>query len=101
MFAKSAHKIVQMFCDSRVAANYAELPLIDFCYIDANHTFDAIVADSQTAVTKCRKGGIVVWHDYKAESCVETIVALRYLSKQHHWKICHVARTWLALMIVE
>jgi len=38
---------------------------IDFCYIDANHSFSNIAQDIWYWSKKVRKGGIVSGHDYR------------------------------------
>jgi hypothetical protein len=37
---------------------------LDFCYIDANHSFPYVVADIAAWLPKVRKGGIISGHDY-------------------------------------
>jgi hypothetical protein len=37
---------------------------LDFVYIDANHTFEYVIADISEWERKVRKGGIVAGHDY-------------------------------------
>jgi len=37
---------------------------LDFCYIDANHSFEAVAADIAAYFPKIRPGGILAGHDY-------------------------------------
>jgi len=39
---------------------------IDFCYIDADHSYKAIVSDLLVWFPKVRKGGVLSGHDYKS-----------------------------------
>jgi len=38
---------------------------LDFCYIDANHGFEYVVADLAAWLPKVRSGGVICGHDYK------------------------------------
>jgi hypothetical protein len=41
---------------------------LDFCYIDANHRYEYVVADLAAWLPKVRKGGVICGHDYKSIS---------------------------------
>ncbi len=46
------------------AAKQFEDESLDFVYIDADHKFEAVVADIAAWLPKIRKGGIIAGHDY-------------------------------------
>lgn len=46
------------------AAKYFEDGSLDFCYIDANHAFEAIRADIRAWWPKVKKGGLFGGHDF-------------------------------------
>ena len=48
------------------ASLYADRSL-DFVYIDANHKYEAVLADLAAWVTKIRPGGVLGGHDYSPE----------------------------------
>ena len=37
---------------------------MDLIFIDADHTYNAVVNDSNKAMEMLRPGGVLVWHDY-------------------------------------
>jgi len=45
----------------------AELPLVDFVYIDANHTYESVKADIALALKILKPNGIIAGHDYYDE----------------------------------
>jgi len=51
--------------------NGEEVGEVDVVFIDGDHTYDAVVRDSELARKVVRDGGVIVWHDYctPAASC--------------------------------
>lgn len=50
---------------STVAAGEVTDGSLDFVFIDANHSYDAVMADLDAWGPKVRRGGIVAGHDYR------------------------------------
>jgi len=48
------------------AASHVDDDSLDFVYIDANHTFEYVVADLAAWIPKVRSGGVIAGHDYKS-----------------------------------
>jgi hypothetical protein len=46
------------------AAKQFEDGYFDFVYIDANHTYESVIADLEAWYPKVRKGGMIAGHDY-------------------------------------
>ena len=46
------------------AAAMVEPQSLDFVFVDADHSFDAVTTDSEVWVEKIRTGGVMIWHDY-------------------------------------
>ncbi len=42
----------------------SELPALDFCYIDANHTFDHVLEDIKNYYPRIKEDGILGGHDF-------------------------------------
>lgn len=42
-------------------------PMVDFVYVDALHTYEAVYTDIQLSIPKIRAGGILAGHDYSKE----------------------------------
>jgi predicted O-methyltransferase YrrM len=40
-----------------------DLQAVDFCFIDAGHSYECVKNDSQKALSVMRPGGLVLWHD--------------------------------------
>ena len=91
----AGHKVTQVFCDSR-KISAQNLPPMDFCFIDGNHDYDFVRADSEYALAQLRKPAVLVWHDYKSE---EPGVR-RYLHElSQHMPLYRVAGSWMMLMV--
>lgn len=43
---------------------------LDFCYIDADHAYEAVKADFNAWFPKVRSGGIISFHDYGVNDCI-------------------------------
>jgi len=54
---------------SPVAADLFEDGSLDFIYIDADHRYEAVLADLNLWVPKVRRGGIISGHDYSGKGC--------------------------------
>jgi len=91
--------IVQIFGDSREISTYKELPDFDFVYIDGNHSFDAVISDTENVFGKTRQNAFIFWHDYKDDSLVETKIALREIVRRYNIQILHIENTLLAFTI--
>jgi len=71
-----------------------ELEPCDAIFIDGDHSFNAVLHDSEIASHLIKPGGIIVWHDYRNPG-VEVTAALDELAAEG-WPLAHVADTWLA-----
>ena len=100
VFADKNLNIIQLLRDSREISSYSDIPPLDLCFIDGNHSFESIIADSLNVIKNSRKGAVIIWHDYKADPSVNTIEALNHLTRISNQKIFHVLGTCLAVMIV-
>jgi predicted O-methyltransferase YrrM len=60
-------------------------------FIDGDHSYDGVAADTALARACVRDGGIIVWHDYGDADGVT-----RFLDGLAGHKIVHIAGTWLA-----
>lgn len=72
---------------------------VDACFIDGDHSEEAVMADSYKALCLVRNGGIIIWHDH-FNGAVGVTNALNRLIKEK-WPITHVKDTWLAYRYVE
>jgi predicted O-methyltransferase YrrM len=57
-------RITQLIGDSSVFDFSPFFNSMDFVFIDANHHYEYVRRDSQTALRLLRAGGTAVWHDY-------------------------------------
>lgn len=59
-----ARKITQLYGDSREFDFSPWYGKMDLVFIDANHTYPFVRADSDTAFKLLTLGGVVIWDDY-------------------------------------
>ncbi len=59
-----ADRIVQLSLDSGDFDSASFEKAIDFCFIDAGHTYENVCRDTQNAMRMVRPGGMIFWHDY-------------------------------------
>ena len=59
---------------SELAAETIDDGSLDFCYIDANHMYEAVKTDIKAWLPKVRAGGILGGHDYYSGGSVEQAV---------------------------
>jgi len=71
---------------------------MDFIFVDADHSFEAVRNDTQNAFSMLATKGVIVWHDYNPEhpGCFEF---LHQLSKTH--RIFSIKNTALVIYIRE
>lgn len=98
-FAKKKTRIMQIFGDSREIETFLFLKkkIVDFAFIDGNHSFKGVVRDTQNVLKFMRKGSVLCWHDFKKEDYSEVIQAICYLSQKEKFKIIHIRDTSLAV----
>lgn len=77
--------------DSFVAARNFEDGSIDFCFIDANHTYDFIKRDIEAYLPKMKKGGVISGHDISypdvLRAVTETFPEFVNDAKQDVWSV--------------
>lgn len=61
-------RIRQVFGDSQTFDTAPFAQKMDFIFIDADHSYEAVKSDTEKALLMLRRGGIIVWHDYAAKS---------------------------------
>jgi hypothetical protein len=62
--APFAGRIVLLHMDSSEAARHVQDGSLDFCFIDADHSYEGVARDIDAWAPKVRKGGILSGHDY-------------------------------------
>lgn len=79
--------------DSVKAASRVPDGSLDFVYLDADHWYEAVVADLAAWVPKVKSGGIVAGHDYteqlEEDNCVSVAVK--------GWTLTHGVTPWYVL----
>jgi predicted O-methyltransferase YrrM len=59
-----AAKITQLHGDSRTFDCTPYAGSMDLVFVDGDHTYDAVVNDTERAMQMLRRGGVVIWHDF-------------------------------------
>jgi predicted O-methyltransferase YrrM len=57
-------KIIGIEATSEFAADYIKNQSLDLVFIDADHSYEAVVQDIKIWIPKIRSGGIIAGHDY-------------------------------------
>ncbi|HWL70934.1 MAG TPA: ATP-binding cassette domain-containing protein [Geminicoccus sp.] len=63
-----AARIHELWTDSKTFEPGELAGTMDFVFVDADHSYDAVMADTERALKLVRPGGVVLWHDYAAKS---------------------------------
>lgn len=64
---------------------------IDFCFIDANHTYEFVKRDIESFLPKMRKGGVMAGHDYNEnhpgvmQAVNEAFKDFKYVKEEDTW----------------
>ena len=62
------HQIKQIFCDSKSLLTESYSNLMDYIFIDADHTYDSVKNDTEKAFEMLAPGGMIIWHDFAPKS---------------------------------
>lgn len=69
----------------------------DFIYIDANHSYEGVLADIKAWLPKLKKGGVIAGHDYDLDSVKKAVFELlpihEHTTKERHTKSWFHVRT--------
>jgi predicted O-methyltransferase YrrM len=59
-----AHKVEQLFGDSKAFDEAPYVGRCDLVFVDGSHAYSYVVSDTRKALRMVRPGGVVLWHDY-------------------------------------
>jgi SAM-dependent methyltransferase len=63
-------------CESTVAARMFPFGSLDFCFIDADHSYECVQADIVASRSRVKPGGILAGHDYNPADFPEVVRAV-------------------------
>ena len=63
--SRDKDRICQLFGDSSAFDFTPYQGKMDLVFVDADHSYDAVLRDSKTAISLLAPGGIVIWDDYR------------------------------------
>jgi predicted O-methyltransferase YrrM len=64
---KKSYPFINVIIDSSVSASkYVDDSSLDFIYIDADHSYEAVKMDIESWFPKLKSGGFMAFHDYDA-----------------------------------
>lgn len=70
---------------------------MDFIFIDGGHDYETVKSDTANALRMCRKGGLILWHDY-CEDHPGVMNCLHELSERY--EVCKIESTTLGALLV-
>lgn len=88
-------RIVQLYGDSK---EFDETPYVDACdvvFVDGSHAYSYVVSDSQKALRMVKRGGVILWHDYRGPRTPGVFRALNELARR--LPLRHLAGTSLVV----
>jgi len=89
-----AGKVHQLFGDSKEFDEASLAGQCDLVFVDGSHAYSYVVSDSEKALRMVRKGGLVLWHDYRGpRSAPDVFRALNELGQR--LRLVHLADTSL------
>lgn len=94
-----AGKITQLYGDSAMFDFSPYHGRVDIFFIDGAHSYQYVASDTQSALRCCRKGGIILWHDYGRYGTYRVTHFLNRLAKQY--RISRLPGSSLAFHIME
>jgi Predicted O-methyltransferase len=94
-------KIRQLYGDSKTFDYAPFLGGVDLIFIDADHTYDGVKADTETAFELLRPGGVIVWDDYRwLDVHVECVGVTLFLNKfQSKRSVFNITGTRFAIYV--
>lgn len=78
---RGVHPFALIHAESKVGAGFFADASIDYCFIDAGHTYDEVKADLAAWLPKMKHGGIMAGHDFNQ---VPVENAVREAFPDHH-----------------
>jgi len=100
-FKNRKTNIVQLFGDSRDPATYSVIDRkVDLAFIDGNHSFDAVIKDSQNVLRLMKRKSFIFWHDFTSNFVSQVPEALGCLMVEEGLEIFHIKNTWLAFCLL-
>jgi predicted O-methyltransferase YrrM len=93
--------IVQVLGNTFEEATWNSIDCVDFCFIDAAHSYQAVQNDTEKVRRVLAENGVIVWHDYTSSAGNKTFAVGRYIRDQmkSHDSIFVCAHTTLAIHI--
>jgi predicted O-methyltransferase YrrM len=82
-------RIHELWTDSQTFDPGELAGTMDLVFVDADHSYPAVVADTERALQLVRPGGIVIWHDYAAKSPGVARFAHDFAKKRPLFRIRH------------
>lgn len=61
-------RIKQIFSDSKKFDTKPYAESMDYIFIDADHSYDAVKNDTEKSLKMLAPGGVIIWHDYAPKS---------------------------------
>ena len=93
-----AGKVKRIVADSRNLETQPYHARMDFIFIDADHTYDAVINDSGKALDMLTPKGVLVWHDYTL--VIDTKRACHQFMQQHpNHRYVQIENTTLLVML--
>jgi len=77
----SSHKIVQLLGDSATYDFSPYFGQVSLVFVDGNHQYDNVKADSYNALELIAPGGMIIWHDYETEYGPDVVRCLNELGR--------------------
>ncbi len=78
-----AAKVHQIYGDSKAFDESELAGQCDLIFIDGSHAYSYVMSDSEKALRMVRKGGIILWHDYRGpRDAPDVYRALNELSRR-------------------
>lgn len=88
-----AHKITQIFSDSKAFDETPYREAFDLIFIDGSHAYSYVKSDTEKAFRMLAPGGVILWHDYDRR----TPDVFRYLNELAAERpLVHLSKTRIA-----
>ena len=95
---KESHKIQQHWFPLKDIEAQFQPKTVDLIFIDGDHSYKAVLEDTEVALRLIRPGGLIIWHDYIFRYRSSVVKAVDELESKYNLDIRKILHTNLSAL---